>query len=60
MLRANPFVETTYVICPETTIAIGVLDDNNNVVDGDLPIYPRSQSIIKCGDDGKSINNCVF
>ena len=57
----NPFVEETYIICPNTIIDIGFLDDNNGCcVNGDYPLYVRSRSTVKCGEDGKASNNCVL
>lgn len=61
MLRANSFVETTYILCPNTTFEIGDFDaDGDCCVNGMYSLFIRSRSIVKCGEDGKSSNNCVM
>lgn len=52
-----------FVICPNTTIEIGVPTDAayTDFVDGDIPLTVVADDVtIKCGEDGKSSNNCVL
>lgn len=61
MVHANPLAHTVYTICPDTVIAIGNLDEENNCcVDGDMGLIVKSQTTIQCGHDGSSDNNCVL
>jgi hypothetical protein len=53
----NPFFEETYVICPDTVYEISTDGSDESAF---RPIIPRAKSIFKCGDDGKSSNNCVL
>lgn len=55
----NPFVEETYVLCPNTIFPIGGLD-SESVWIGYMPINVRANSVIQCGVDGKSSNNCTI
>jgi hypothetical protein len=56
----SPFVVETFVLCPDTVYPIGEFGPSNVVVDGYVPLRPRSNTIYSCGEDGKSSNNCTF
>jgi hypothetical protein len=56
----NPFVLETYILCPNTTYTIGVINDDFQIENGYNPLNTRSNSIFQCGEDGKSSNNCVI
>lgn len=59
--RKDPFVEQKYIICPNTVMNIGDFDQNFDCcVDGDFSLFVRSRSIIQCGEDGSSANNCTL
>lgn len=51
-----------YVLCPETTFNIAKLDSPfGGQQDGMDPIIPGlSNTIISCGEDGMSTNNCIM
>ena len=56
MINKSPFIEETYVICPNKTyIMYDGTDESAN-----RPILPRSKSVFKCGEDGKSSNSCIL
>lgn len=55
----------TYILCPNTTIAVGTLAnpeaDIFHFEFGDYPIWPVHPGItIQCGKDGRSENNCTL
>ena len=52
----DPFVEETYVLCPNTVFVIRT--DKSTA--GANPIVLRANCIFKCGNDGKSANGCVL
>lgn len=56
----SPFVEETFVLCPNTVFEIGQWGEDGDVVDGYNFLHPRSYTIYSCGEDGKSTNNCTF
>jgi hypothetical protein len=56
----SPFEVETFVLCPDTVYPIGSFGPNNVVVDGYVPLRPRSNTIYSCGEDGRSSNNCTF
>ena len=61
MLEHSSFDLMTYTLCPNTVFEIGEPDDNLFCCqNGDVPIYARSRSIIRCGEDGSSNNNCTL
>lgn len=61
MLRANSFIQSTYIMCPNSRILIGTDDENNECcIDGDFSIFPRARSTVMCGADGKPSNNCTL
>jgi hypothetical protein len=55
----NPNVDTTVILCPNTTFDIGNIEDDE-VVDGSMPLiaFPNVQYL--CGQEGSSVNNCVL
>lgn len=55
----DPFVEETYILCPNTIFPIGSFNSEDVWV-GFMPITVRANSIFQCGDDGKSANNCTI
>jgi hypothetical protein len=56
----NPFIVETYILCINTNYTIGVVNEDYKIVNGFNPIYTRSNSILQCGEDGKSSNNCII
>jgi hypothetical protein len=56
----NPFIVSTYILCPNTTYTMGRPNEDHKYLDGFEPLYTRSNSIFQCGEDGKSSNKCVF
>ena len=64
-LNANgqDFRQKVFILCPNTIFEIGFtrdLDTGDCCVDGDVPIFPFPNTLIQCGEDGKSSNNCVI
>ena len=60
MLRADFFVDKEYILCPNQVYQIGNTDTNGNCCEGgDRLLVAPSRSILKCGQDGRSINNCI-
>jgi hypothetical protein len=49
-----------YILCPNTNFKTGFFDQENVYRDGQYPIIPRSNMIIKCGGDGAQSNNCTI
>lgn len=63
--RAANSTADVYIICPNTTITIGVLENpaagENDFVNGDYPLWVLdSDTTIQCGLDGRVENNCVL
>jgi hypothetical protein len=61
----NSLILETFILCPNTIYTMGsyVFDEIEGkfkVVGGYETIYPRANSIIQCGADGKSSNNCTL
>lgn len=49
----------TYILCPDTVFAPS--DFTGEIIpNGDVPIFLRSNAIVKCGTDGSSSNSCVI
>lgn len=51
--------EKLFVLCPNTVFEVGALVAGETV-GGQFPIVPRSNTIISCGEDGSSANNCIL
>jgi hypothetical protein len=47
-----------YILCPNTEFVIGNGGPGGVYTNGDYPIFPRRNAGYKCGEDGKSSNNC--
>ena len=63
MLEAQATGVKELIICPNTTIDIGLPADDtfSSFTGGDFPLAVIDNGVtIKCGDDGKSTNNCVL
>lgn len=63
LLDKDPFTPETFVICPGSVIRPGSTIGDGRVFccsDGESPLMPRSNSDIRCGEDGKSSNNCTI
>ena len=56
------FRKKVYTLCPNTTFNVGTqLDDEGMCCsDGQDPILPFANTVIQCGEDGKSSNNCLI
>jgi len=54
------FTTKNIVLCPDTFYDIGDLIPGIGILGGQAPIVPRSNTYIKCGEDGKSSNNCIL
>jgi hypothetical protein len=52
-------VNRTYILCPDTTFQPSDFS-GQTVPNGDVPIFLRSNAIVKCGEDGSSSNSCVI
>lgn len=49
----------TYILCPDTVFTPS--DFTGEIVpNGDVPIFLRSNAMVKCGTDGSSANSCVI
>jgi hypothetical protein len=49
----------TYILCPDTVFTPS--DFTGAIVpNGDVPIFLRSNAMVKCGKDGSSANSCVI
>ena len=61
LMQKNPFDIETFTLCPNTIFEVG---DNHGVelgfVNGDEPLRPRSNAILRCGESGSSQNNCTI
>jgi hypothetical protein len=58
---ASPFVDKEYILCPNTVFNIGVHDDNGVCCQqGQMTLYAKSKTHIKCGESGSSSNNCTI
>jgi hypothetical protein len=62
MEAKNPFIVETYSLCPNTVYEIGDRDPNRPdcFVGGDTALQLRQYSIVQCGLDGASSNNCTI
>jgi len=47
--EASAEISATYILCPNAVFEVGM-----------APLVPKSNSIIQCGEDGSSENNCVL
>jgi hypothetical protein len=47
-----------YILCPNTEFVVGMQSDEGVFEGGSYPIFPRRNVGYKCGEDGKSTNNC--
>jgi hypothetical protein len=58
---ASPFVDKEYILCPNTYFDVGFHDEFGECcTGGQMSCYVKSKTHIKCGEDGKSTNNCVI
>ena len=48
-----------YIICPNTTIEIGVILQNGTII-GETPLFVQANATVRCGNDGARSNNCVI
>jgi hypothetical protein len=55
-------VERKYILCPQTTYTIGLLDFYGEMQPstGDAMIQLRPNLHIQCGETGESTNNCII
>jgi hypothetical protein len=53
-------VRRKYILCPNTTFALGVVNDEGQIVDGQKMIHLRPNVIYQCGEDGRRSNNCIL
>ena len=51
-------IPQVWTLCPETEYKLGFATVDGSIVGGFLPLFLRSNMTIKCGEDGKSSNNC--
>jgi len=58
----NPYTPETYILCPNTVYTIGSEMNRGEkcCLDNQSPILSRSNTNIKCGDDGDPNNHCVL
>ena len=56
----NVSIARTYVLCPNTTFALGAIAGDGTASGGFGPIQPRSNAFYKCGESGSSSNNCTL
>jgi hypothetical protein len=61
METKDPFSFATYIVCPNTIIEIGTMDefDMTVFINGGPPLTLRQFSRVYCGEDGASSNNCT-
>ena len=61
MELASPFVDKVYTLCPNTVFNIGFNDDAGVCCTrGQMTVYVKSKTHIKCGESGASTNNCTI
>ena len=53
---SSPNEMKEYILCPNTIFEIGMVNGQN----GMMPLITRSNTVYKCGSDGKSGNNCIL
>lgn len=61
MENQDPFVENTYILCPNTVFPVGFPGAGGACCEnGQSAIYARKNTVIKCGEDGSHNNNCTI
>lgn len=55
------FKQKIFKMCPNTIFEVGFKRNNlgDCCLDGDVPFWPFSNTLIQCGDEGKSSDNCI-
>jgi len=57
---ASQFDQKVFTLCPNTVFDIGYTIDAECCFEGQMPLLLRSNTLVKCGEDGKSSNNCTM
>ena len=58
-LVTNTSIKRTYTLCPNTSFKTGKASQQTGQIEGgQTPIVTRANAHVKCGNDGKSSNNC--
>jgi len=56
----SPSDVETFVLCPDTVYQIGFLGSGGVIEDGFPALLLRQNTHYRCGEDGKSTNNCII
>jgi hypothetical protein len=60
LLQLPLFEFKKLTLCPNTIFDIGKTSDGICCIEGQFPLLPVSNTLIQCGEDGRSENNCIF